>query len=84
MDRLGKIFREHPESVGETYGQHMMSAFGFGILLLAASMACLIHGLMPWLLKTKGSETVRVLYDRMINERRRRTSDRGGAPADSV
>ena len=84
MDRLGKMFREHPASVGETYGQHMLSAFRFGAMLLAASIACLIHGLMPWLLKTKGSETVRVLYDSMISNRQRRSRLGSEAPADPI
>lgn len=69
--RLLQMFREHPESVGETYGEHLRSAFSFGITMFGASLACLVHGLLPWVCKTKGSETVQLLHDRMIKNRRR-------------
>jgi hypothetical protein len=70
------MFSEHPASVGETYAEHMRSAFRFGVLLLGASIACLVHGILPWVLKTRGSETVRLLYDRMINDRRKAGASR--------
>lgn len=68
---LTKRFHEHPTSVGETYGQHLASAFRFGATLLLAGFACLVHGVLPWLWKTRASDTVRVLYDRMSVGRRR-------------
>lgn len=68
---LSKLFREHPASVGETYEEHLVSAFRFGGILLLAGFACLLHGVLPWLCKTRASDTVRVLYDRMIVNRRR-------------
>jgi hypothetical protein len=71
MASLTAIFTSHPRSVGESYGQHMASAFSFGSRMVAAGVACLLHGLFPFLFVTTGSQTVRHLHDRMITHRSR-------------
>lgn len=58
-------FTRHPKSVGETYGQHMGVAFGFGFTLLGAGLACLVHGLLPFAFERTGSQTVRRLNARL-------------------
>jgi hypothetical protein len=68
---LRSAFLDHPASVGETYGQHLRSAFRFGGALFSAGLACLVHGVLPWLWKTRGSDTVRVLHEKMVVGRRR-------------
>ena len=65
-------FTEHPNAVGETYGEHMGMAWGFGAKLLLASLACFIHGLLPFLCVTTGSSTIRALYAEMVTQRDRR------------
>ncbi len=65
------IFVEHPATVGETYAEHMGMAFSFGGRMLLAGMACLLHGLVPALFKTTGSEAIRTLHDRMVVNRNR-------------
>jgi hypothetical protein len=47
-------FTDHPASVNETYFQHMAMAFGFGGRMLLGGMACLVHGVFPWLCLTRG------------------------------
>lgn len=69
--RLLQFFREHPASVGETYTEHMRSAFSFGLAMLGASLACMLHGLLPCVFKTTGSDAVRRLYDRMVLHRQK-------------
>ncbi|EIZ77237.1 hypothetical protein WSK_4229 [Novosphingobium sp. Rr 2-17] len=71
-----RIFKDHPHSVGETYLEHAQSAFGFGTALLGAGIKCLIHGLLPTMFTTSGSDTVRRLYSRMVTDRRK---DNGAA-----
>ncbi len=66
-------FSEHPASVGETYAQHMGSAFGFGARMLVGGLACLVHGLMPFLFTSTGSRTIALLHDRMIAHRKKHT-----------
>ena len=62
-------FTDHPSSVNETYLQHMGMAFGFGGRMLIGGLACLVHGLFPWLCTTRGSDTIRGLHHRMVSHR---------------
>lgn len=64
-------FSDHPTSVGETYFQHMGSAFSFAARLVAASMACFVHGLFPFFFVTTGSSTIKRLHQDMIKMRQR-------------
>lgn len=64
-------FTTHPASVNETYAQHFASALGFGLSMLAAAGACLVHAVFPFLFVRTGSETIARLYDRMITHRAR-------------
>lgn len=62
-------FTDHPASVNETYLQHMASAFGFGGRMLIGALACFVHGLLPSLCLTRGSDTIRTLHHRMVTHR---------------
>jgi hypothetical protein len=65
------LFTVHPRSVGETYGEHLRAAAGFGFALIGAGLACLLHALLPFVFVRTGSETVRRLHQRMVEARRR-------------
>lgn len=58
-------FVEHPHAVGETYTQHMAMAAWFGVRLIAAGLACLVHAVFPFLCVTTGSARVRALFAEM-------------------
>lgn len=64
-----KFFTEHPESVGETYPEHFMVASSFGVPMILAGIACLLHGIFPFLFEKTGSNLVKKLYDRMVVNR---------------
>lgn len=66
-----ELFLRHPRSVGEGYFEHQRRAFGFAGALLAAGLACLVHGLMPRLFVTSASDTVLRLNDTLGARRRR-------------
>jgi len=66
-----KLFSEHPNSVGETYLQHFGVAMSFGARMVVAGLACMLHGILPFLFVTTGSSTVRHLHDKMITGRKR-------------
>ena len=63
------IFTDHPRSVGETYGEHFLAATRFGLPMIAAGMACVLHGVFPFLFQKTGSNLVSRLYDRMVVNR---------------
>ncbi len=69
MRKLIDAFTDHPASVNETYFQHMGMAFGFGGRMLLAGLACLVHGLFPFLCVRTGSRTITELHGRMVTHR---------------
>ncbi|WP_193370991.1 DUF6356 family protein [Pelagibius marinus] len=70
------LFTEHPASVGETYWQHLASAWGFSWRMMLASLACLIHALLPFLFVKTGSRAITGLHDRMVVNRHRQPAQR--------
>ncbi len=68
MDPL-RHFKEHPASVGEGYVGHLMQATAFGLRMIAAGMACVLHGLFPFLCVTTGSEAMQGLHAEMAARR---------------
>ena len=68
---IGRLFTEHPASVDETYFEHLCVATSFSIRMFAASLACLVHALLPFLFVRTGSAAIETLYDRMVANRRR-------------
>lgn len=71
MNDLIRDFRDHPESVGETYGQHWCSAMGFALTLIGSALACAVHAFVPGLFKTTASATITRLHRRMVTHRHR-------------
>ncbi|GGK35310.1 DUF6356 family protein [Salinarimonas ramus] len=70
-------FTAHPASVGESYVEHMGVAFSFGGRMLAAGLACLVHGIFPFLFTKTGSKTVTELHERMVRNRVRHAHREG-------
>ena len=71
---FGRLFTDHPASVGETYLQHLIAASGFGTKMVFAGMACVIHGFLPAIFKNRGSDAICALHERMVVNRRRTPS----------
>jgi hypothetical protein len=62
---MQKLFTEHPESVGETYGEHLVHATGFGVRMVGAGLACMLHALLPFIFVKTGSQAINELHARM-------------------
>lgn len=67
---LIRAFTEHPASVGESYTQHLFRAGYFGARMVLAGIACLVHGVLPFLFVRTGSRAIAELNDRMVVSRR--------------
>ncbi|MFQ5784489.1 MAG: DUF6356 family protein [Alphaproteobacteria bacterium] len=78
---LKSLFTEHPASVDETYTEHMGVAISFAARMALASVACFIHGFLPFLFVKTGSSSIEVLYERMVANRRRQPVGRLAARA---
>ncbi len=69
MTALTRLFITHPQSVDESYFEHMRFAGGFSAKLFAAAFAALAHAVLPFLFEKTAS--------RMIAELHARTAHRG-------
>jgi Family of unknown function (DUF6356) len=67
---LLRAFTQHPASVGESYGEHLFRAVYFGTRMVFAGLACLLHGVLPFLFVRTGSRAIAELNDRMVVNRR--------------
>ena len=67
---LIRAFTDHPASVGESYTQHLFRAVYFGVRMVFAGIACLVHGVLPFLFVRTGSRAIAELNDRMVVNRR--------------
>lgn len=76
-------FTRHPAQVGETYSGHMKTAFGFGFAMIGAGLACVLHGLFPFMFTTTGSQCVERLHTRM-SRRNALAHSHGAAPLKAV
>lgn len=66
---FGRLFLDHPRSVGESYGEHMAVAGSFGIAMLVGGFACLVHAVLPCVFTRTGSGVVARLHHRMVTHR---------------
>lgn len=72
-----RLFTDHPASVGETYVEHLGMAGGFGLRMILGGLACLVHGLLPFLFTKTGSRIVTELHGRMVTHRSRTAPEAG-------
>jgi len=78
---LRNLFTDHPATVGETYWQHLGAAWGFSWRLMLASLACLLHALLPFLFEKTGSRAITALHDRMVVNRQRHAAGDEAPPS---
>lgn len=81
---MKSLFTAHPASVNETYGEHMVVATGFALRLTLGGLACLIHGLLPFLFERTGSSIIAELHQRMVLHRVRHGPESAGAEAPGI
>jgi hypothetical protein len=64
---VGDLFTDHPATVGETYCGHLLRASSFGLRMLWAGSACLIHAVLPFVFVRNGSQMIAELYVEMTS-----------------
>ncbi len=70
-----RLFLDHPQQIGESYGEHLLAAGSFALTMIGAGLACLIHAIIPGLFVTTGSDMIERLHDRMVLKRRNRLQE---------
>ena len=58
-------FLKHPSEVGESYGEHLVSAGRFGLRMTFGGLCCLVHAVLPFLFVNTASTTMRKLHRRI-------------------
>ncbi len=74
------LFTEHPNSVNETYGEHMAMSASFGFAMLCGAFAALVHAVFPFLFEKTGSTIITRLHERMVTNRVRRPAKTADKP----
>lgn len=64
-----RIFVDHPQSVDETYFEHLRFAGWFASRLLAAGGAALIHALVPCLFEKTASRMICQMHEHLKRHR---------------
>ena len=59
MGKIKKLFTDHPNSRGETYFEHLLCAAGYGLRMMFAGFAAVIHSIFPFLFETIASDLAR-------------------------
>lgn len=70
MNRLIKLFTEHPHSVNENYFQHLLFTLYIGIAIILTGFVCIVHGFFPFIFKTYTSTKISALAEK-LNQRKK-------------
>lgn len=62
---IDRLFLRHPRALGESYAAHAGAAGRFGLAMIVAGLACLVHAVVPALFTSTGSDAVRRLHARL-------------------
>ena len=64
------IFTKHPNSVGETYFEHMKEAMRFAFKIQMVVFIILIHSVFPFLFEQVGSDEIEKINNDLQNKRK--------------
>jgi hypothetical protein len=73
---MKNIFTKHPNSIGESYMQHLIKGVGFSIKLIVISCKAFIHAIMPCFFENSASDKVAELND--VMQKRKSQINKGG------
>ncbi|WP_284126631.1 DUF6356 family protein [Parerythrobacter aestuarii] len=75
-----RLFTEHPNSVGESYFEHMRVAASFGWPMIVAGIGAVLHGIFPFLFEKTGSKAIMQLHGRLVAARGRNEKENNFDP----
>ncbi len=67
---ISKLFTAHQAAVGESYFGHLLAAACFGLRMMFAGIACMVHALLPFVFVDTGSRAVAELNAHLVARRR--------------
>lgn len=66
---LGRLFWDHPRSLGMSWAGHGMGAVVIGARMVGAGIACIVHAVVPGIFTQTAGRTVKSLHDQMIKRK---------------
>jgi hypothetical protein len=66
---LGRLFREHPKSLGMSWAEHGAGAVVIGARMVGAGLACMVHAAVPGIFTETAGRTVLSLHDHMVRRK---------------
>jgi hypothetical protein len=66
---LGRLFTDHPKSLGMSWFEHGLGAVKIGGEMIGAGAACIVHAIVPALFTQTAGKTVERLHDYMVRRR---------------
>ena len=66
---LGRLFVDHPKSLGMSWFEHGVGAFRIGGEMIGAGAACVVHAIVPGLFTETAGRTVERLHQHMLQRR---------------
>jgi hypothetical protein len=66
---LGRLFNDHPKSLGMSWATHGAGAIAIGARMIGAGVACVIHAIVPALFTETAGRTVTSLHDHMVRRK---------------
>lgn len=64
---FNRLFVQHPQSVDETYFQHLRFAGWFATRLMLAGLAALVHAVIPALFEKTAGRLIAEMYEQTHN-----------------
>jgi hypothetical protein len=66
---LGRLFVDHPKSLGMSWSEHGIGAVVIGGRMVGAGLACIVHAAVPGLFTETAGRTVMSLHDHMVKRK---------------
>ena len=65
----GRLFLEHPRSLGMSWAGHGVGAVVIGATLVGAGIACLVHAIIPGVFTQTAGKTVSRMHEHMMRRK---------------
>jgi|LauGreDrversion4_2_1035121.scaffolds.fasta_scaffold05967_7 hypothetical protein len=69
IEKLYKLFTEHPRKNGMNYYQHMLRSLKFSLKMGIGSFYLLVHSIFPFIFENNGSKIIISLYQNINNNK---------------
>jgi len=66
---IGRLFQEHPKSLGMSWAEHGVGAVVIGARMVSAGLACMVHAAIPALFTQTAGRTIMSLHDHMVSRK---------------